>query len=258
MTGCSYESRAGEAQLNDEEHPVAGDALDEVTSRVRKLLAVAERTANDDESDAFSQKAAELIARYRLSPEALRPTSPDDFVIREHLVGRGAYVRARFLLLSEVAESMGCLATFMTGPAGTTAQVSGPKREVDAVLSLFHSLHQQMAVMAARQRRATAAATQRFRRAFMFGFAERVGEMLREMHRLVVNERDDPHSLLPMLRQQRERVHEFASQQLGPIRSAAAPSPVIADGAAAGRQAARDAEIGRTSVREQRAIGSGR
>lgn len=253
-----YDARAGETHLNDGEHSVAGDALDEVTRRVQKLLAVAERTANEDESDAFSRKAAELIARYRLSPGALRSTDPDDFVVHEHLIGRGAYVRARFLLLSEVAESMGCLATFTTGPDGTTAQVSGPQREVNAVMSLFHSLHQQMAVVASRQRRATAAATQRFRRAFMFGFAERVGEMLREMQRVIVDEHDNPHSLLPMLRQQRERVHEFALQRLGPIRSASAPSPVVADGASAGRQAARDADIGRTSVGEQRAIGSGR
>jgi hypothetical protein len=42
---------------------------------VQKLLAVANAQANDDESDAFSKKAAEFIARYRLSPEALRPKS---------------------------------------------------------------------------------------------------------------------------------------------------------------------------------------
>jgi len=48
-----YDARAGETHLNDGEHSVAGDALDEVTRRVQKLLAVAERTANEDESDAF-------------------------------------------------------------------------------------------------------------------------------------------------------------------------------------------------------------
>ena len=131
-------------------------------------------------------------------------------------------------------------------------------QEVILPKGAVESRAQQMAVMASRQRRATAAATQRFRRAFMFGFAERVGEMLREMQRVIVDEHDNPHSLLPMLRQQRERVHEFALQRLGPIRSASAPSPVVADGASAGRQAARDADIGRTSVGEQRAIGSGR
>lgn len=238
--------------------PADGMPLDEVTRRVQKLIAVAERTGNHDEADAFSKKAAELIARYRLTPEALRQKSSDEFTVRHHLLGRGAYVRARFLLLSEVAESMGCLATFTTGPAGTTAQVSGVHREVDAVMTLFHSLHSQVGTMVARERRATPAATQRFRRAFMFGFAERVGEMLREMQRSVVAEHHDGDSLMPVLLEQRPRVHEFASQQLGPIRSATAPSPVGADGASAGREAARDADIGRQRIAEQRAIGGGR
>lgn len=232
-------------------------SLDEVTDRVKKLIAVAERTENVDEAEAFSRKAAELIARYRVSPEALRQRSADEFIVQHHHLGRGAYVRARFLLLSEVAESMGCLATFTTGPKGTTAQVSGPHREVGAVLALFQSLHHQVATMVARERRSTAAATQRYRRAFMFGFAERVGELLREMQRSVAVEVDDDDSLLPVLREQRARVHEFASQQLGSIRSAPAPSPVVADGALAGREAARDADLGRTRIAEQRALGMG-
>ena len=122
-----------------------GLSLHEVTRRVQKLIAVAERTTHPDESDAFSRKAAELIARYRLSAEALRPRQPDEYVIHELVLGRGAYVRARFSLLSGVADAMGCLATFLTGPSGTTAQISGPLREVEAVEVLFNSLHQQMA-----------------------------------------------------------------------------------------------------------------
>lgn len=243
--------------VRSDEVTVGEMSLDEVTRRVQKLIAVAERTENSDEADAFSKKAAELIARYRLSSEALRPRDPDEFIIQRHFLGRGAYVRARFLLLSEVAESMGCLATYTTGAEGTTAQVSGVHREVDAVMALFHSLHHQVGVMVARERRATAAATQRFRRAFMFGFAERVGEMLREMQRSVVAEHRDGDSLVPVLLEQRARVHEFASQQLGPIRSASAPSPVVADGASAGREAARDADIGRIRIADQPAIGSG-
>ena len=163
-----------------------GLSLHEVTRRVQKLIAVAERTTHPDESDAFSRKAAELIARYRLSAEALRPRQPDEYVIHELVLGRGAYVRARFSLLSGVADAMGCLATFLTGPSGTTAQISGPLREVEAVEVLFNSLHQQMATQASKQRRTTSAATQRFRRAFMFGFAERISEMLHEVPYIVL------------------------------------------------------------------------
>ena len=233
-----------------------GLSLHEVTRRVQKLIAVAERTTHPDESDAFSRKAAELIARYRLSAEALRPRQPDEYVIHELVLGRGAYVRARFSLLSGVADAMGCLATFLTGPSGTTAQISGPLREVEAVEVLFNSLHQQMASQASKQRRTTSAATQRFRRAFMFGFAERVSELLHDAHS-VAAEQEDAQSLLPIMLEQRERVHRFAAEQLGPIRAAAAPAPVVANGASAGRQAASDADIGRIRVASQYAIGQG-
>ncbi len=232
-------------------------SLQEVTRRVQKLIAVAERTTNPEESSAFSRKAAELIARYRLSQEALCSRESDEYVIHELVLGRGAYVRARFSLLSGVADAMGCLATFLTGSSGTTAQISGPLREVEAVKVLFNSLHQQMATQASKQRHTTSAATQRFRRAFMFGFAERVSEMLHDAHSVAASEQEDAHSLLPILLEQRERVHRFAAERLGPIRAAAAPAPVVANGASAGRQAAADADIGRIRVASQYAIGQG-
>lgn len=234
-----------------------GLSLHEVTRRVQKLIAVAERTTHPDESDAFSRKAAELIARYRLSAEALRLRQPDEYVMHELVLGRGAYVRARFSLLSGVADAMGCLATFLTGPSGTTAQISGPLREVEAVEVLFNSLHQQMATQVSKQRRTTSAATQRFRRAFMFGFAERVSEMLHDAHSVAAAEQEDAQSLLPIMLEQRERVHRFAAEHLGPIRAAAAPAPVVANGASAGRQAASDVDLGRIRVASQYAIGQG-
>ena len=63
--------------MTESSHSAEGDdlSLQEVTRRVQKLIAVAERTTHPDESDAFSRKAAELIARYRLSAEALRPST---------------------------------------------------------------------------------------------------------------------------------------------------------------------------------------
>ena len=41
----------------------AGDSL---IGKVRKLLAMAEGSANSNEADAFSRKAAELIAQHRI------------------------------------------------------------------------------------------------------------------------------------------------------------------------------------------------
>ena len=55
-------------------HPVAPSLIE----KVRKLLAMAEGTANRNEADAFSRKAAELIAAHRIDPERLRQAVHDE------------------------------------------------------------------------------------------------------------------------------------------------------------------------------------
>ena len=42
-----------------------------LVAKVRKLLAMAEGSTNSNEADAFSRKAAELIAANRIDPERL-------------------------------------------------------------------------------------------------------------------------------------------------------------------------------------------
>ena len=45
-------------------------------AKVRKLLAMAEGTCNANEADAFSRKAAELIAEHRIAPEHFQSILP--------------------------------------------------------------------------------------------------------------------------------------------------------------------------------------
>ena len=73
--------------------------------RVRKLLAKAEGTENPHEAEAFSAKAAALIARYRISPERLRAAVDETLAVRRRPMGKGAYVRARLALLMAVADA---------------------------------------------------------------------------------------------------------------------------------------------------------
>ena len=70
-----------------------------LVAKVRKLLAMAERSTNANEADAFSRKAAELIAAHRIDPERLRCASHDELRVLQVAVGRGAYVRGRLALL---------------------------------------------------------------------------------------------------------------------------------------------------------------
>ncbi len=232
--------------------------LDSVIDRVQKLLAVAERTSNEQEADAFARKASELIARFRLSPEAIRQRRPDGFTLREQFIGRGAYVRARFHLLAAIADGMGCLATYTVGPSGTTAQISGSAVDVETVHLVYTSLHLQMAQRASMRRRNTAAATQRYRRSFMFGFAEQVGEMLAKVEHEAMEHSSHVETLMPALLEHRQQVHEFAERRLGRIRSASRPAPAQRDGMRDGRHAAETADIGRRRVRHTPELPVGR
>ena len=54
--------------------------------RVRKLLDKAEGTLNAHEADAFSRKAAELIAEHRIDPERLAAVdASDDLRVRDRI-----------------------------------------------------------------------------------------------------------------------------------------------------------------------------
>ena len=75
-----------------------------LVAKIRKLLAKAEGTDNPNEAEAFSAKAAQLIAAHRIDPRHVAEAlASGDLGVRQIAVGRGAYVRARLALLTAVA-----------------------------------------------------------------------------------------------------------------------------------------------------------
>ena len=243
--------------MTDAPSTARAEADQGVIDKVRKLLAMAESTDNSEEADAFARKAADLIARHRVTESALRDVDPDQLEVAELDLGRGAYVRARFHLLAGVAEAHGCLATFRTGGRGTLAHITGHRRDTLAVRVLFTSLLSQMTQRAALERRATSAATQRWRRSFMFGFADEVAAMLQTARSEAIAATDDPASTVPALRAQDVVVREFAGERLGRIVTARPAAPAVRDGLRAGRQAAAESDVGRVRLRGRAAIGRG-
>jgi len=233
-----------------------------LVERVRKLLDKAARTDNQHESDTFSRKAAELVARHRIDPERLaeRP-SPDDLGLVEIVVGRGAYVRGRLDLLHAIAENHDVRMVFQSRPVGSVATLAGRRDDLAIVEVMYASLHQQAASQMAEIRRSTGASTQRHRRAFLFGFATRIGELLAETRATVEEEAASAESNSGttelVLRERRERVDEFAQQSWGRVRSAAAPSAVVPDGFARGMKAAERADVGRTRLAGHKPLGEG-
>ena len=263
LVGCgcdTHPSQWGRMTSTDRSSscPVPNSAEPNLVARVRKLLAMAEGTDNPNEADAFSRKAAELIAEHRIDPERLCGDDRGDLDVVEIVVGRGAYVRGRLALLGAVGDSNGCKVVYEVRSHGTVALVAGYRADLESVGLLYHSLHTQAASRMAAERRATPAATQQWRRSFLFGYAAEVRSMLRRSAERAQRRADRAESVLPALRARDARVDEFATQRFGRIVSARPAKAPTMSGWQAGRDAASSADLGRPRVAGRRAIGPGR
>jgi len=231
------------------------------TERVRKLLDKAERTDNVHEAEAFARKAAELVAEHRIDPDRLADTAqPDDLALAEIEVGRGAYVRGRLDLLHAIADSHDVRMVFRSASTGSIAMLAGRHDDLSIVEMMYSSLHQQVAAKMSELRGPTGASTQRQRRAFLFGFATRIGELLAETRATVeaaAARSSGNDTTAVVLRERRDRVDDFARQSWGRVRSAAAPSAVVPDGFARGVSAADRADVGRTRFAARKKLGAG-
>jgi hypothetical protein len=232
--------------------------------RVRKLMDKAAATSNPHEADAFAAKAAELVARHRIDPDRLAGRAGDDqLAIREIMLGRGAYVRARLSLLTAVARNHDARVVFGSSPTGTIAYVAGYSSDLEVVELMYHSLHGQAAAQMAAQRRSTGAATQRFRRSFLFGYAERMSLLLAESRRDVEASAGGDETVGVVasnalaLQERSSRVDAFLERSLGRTRTARAAGMATTTGWEAGYQAAGRADVGRARLAGRRAIGKG-
>jgi hypothetical protein len=160
--------------------PLPGGLLD----KVRALLAKAESTPFEAEADAFTAKAQELMARYRIDRALLeasgRAARHEPSNVR--IAVPDPYADAKALLLALVADANGCRAVW--SKRGGFATVFGFDDELAAIEELFTSLLLQ-ATGALRREGSKRdpfgqSRTKRFRRSFLVAFATRVGERLRE------------------------------------------------------------------------------
>lgn len=227
--------------------------------RVRKLMDKAQSTSNPYEAEVFARKAAELIARHRLDPDRIATGVDDELGIREVPIGRGAYVRARLALLAAVVSAHDAQVVFGGTPDGTIAYVAGFEADLDVIGVMYSSLHGQACTQMASQRRSTAAATQRYRRSFLFGFADRLAELLAESRVAAEGAASSSHGsdLAPALLGRRRRVDAFATERFGRVRSARAPGAAQQGGWVAGAAAAERADVGRARLAGRRALGRG-
>jgi hypothetical protein len=243
---------------SDPPHDSPANFDDALLQRVRKLFDKANATTNQHEAEAFSRKAAELVARHRIDPERLASRrSGGAIAMRELPLGRGAYVRARLSLLTTIGDHHDVRVVFRSLPTGMVAYMAGHEPDLDVVEMLYHSLHQQAGVQMAAISRGTPAATQKYRRSFLLGFASRLGDVLDEMGRVVDEERTDEQvaATAIALRERGVRVDEFLEQSFGRIRSARPAGAAHAHGWRAGADAATRADVGRRPISTRPALG---
>lgn len=179
-------------------------------ARVRALLAKAESTEFDEEAEALTAKAQELITRHAIA-DALAHTPDDagDPSIRRMWID-GTYQDAKASLLSVVADANRCRA--IHDPELGWVTLFGYDADLDAVELLGTSLLAQATSAIVRQGprrgRDGRSTTRSFRRAFLFGFGARIGERLRAAAAELVASGPNRTRLLPVLAARDGRVDD--------------------------------------------------
>jgi hypothetical protein len=227
----------------------AAPSDDRVLRRIRGLLAKAESTEFAEEAEALTAKAQELMTRHAVDAALLDagPAPSGGAAVgtrRVHV--SDPYVRAKMQLLAAVAEANDVRLVWYQSLG--IANVVGGRADLDAVELLFTSLLLQVAqALAGAERQAgRRSASRSFRRAFLLGYAQRIGERLLVARRRATEEAAAERGvdLLPVLRSQREAVERAVTELFPKVRTSRSRSSVDAGGWHAGRAAAERADVG--------------
>jgi hypothetical protein len=228
-----------------------GPVDQKLLARIRALLAKAEATTFEDEADAFTAKAQELLTRYAIDEALLQtPGTVGEPSLRRILLD-DPYASAKAQLVATVAHANGCRAVYSSDVAWVT--VFGYDRDLDAVELLVASLLTQATRAMVRFGSQVDAAgrprTRSFRRAFLLGFAARIGVRLRGAAQRTRDATGDGSAgLLPVLARREERV-EAAQRAVFPELRTIRTTASNAAGWRAGEAAAELASLERSPHR---------
>lgn len=216
--------------------------------KVRALLAQAESTTFEAEAEAFTAKAQELMARYRIDQAVLAeqddgsaggPTSQRVTIARP-------YAKEKAFLLMGIADANGCRAVWAS--TGGYATVVGFASDLPVVDELFTSLLVQASRAIQREGSKRDAwgrnRTVRFRRTFLIAFSVRISERLQEAVHDVAEETEDKTgtAVVPLLAA-REEAARAAAAEMFPDTRALAPSATDREGWVAGQRFADQASL---------------
>jgi uncharacterized protein DUF2786 len=158
---------------------------DAILDKVRKLLAKAEDPAcTPAEAEAFTEKAAALIAKYGVDAALLAESDPTRDPVGDRVLDIPApYATEKCTLLSEVAGELRCRAVrrLRRGFDGKefSMHLFGHAADLERVEVLFTSLLVQASFALAAQRIPGHEHVAAYRRSWLIGFARAVGQRLR-------------------------------------------------------------------------------
>ncbi|MBA3741603.1 DUF2786 domain-containing protein [Sporichthya sp.] len=217
-------------------------------ARVRALLAKAESTTFEEEADALTAKAQELITKYALeallASETMEPGNGNGVETRR-LILNAPYVSAKASLVDAVAGANRCRCVFT--PADDLVTLLGTPGDLDAVDLLTTSLLTQAEVAMRQHRRefgyGGSSTIKSFRRAFLLAFAVRIRQRLAEAAAAVVAESADRDRLLPVLTRHAAEVDARVAELFPTLRTARRSTVSNSAGWAAGKAAADRARL---------------
>lgn len=189
-----------------------------VLGRIRSLLAKAETTDYEQEADALSAKAQELMTKFALDRAAVEAADhapgPLDAPAGCRIWLHPPYISAKTHLVSAVSQANSCRAV-TTGDLGFVT-VLGHEADLQLVEVLTTSLLVQAGremLRAGRQiTRFGQSRTRSYRHAFLVSYAVRIGERLRAAAQAAQAAVDDADRLLPVLAARDERVDRLFAE----------------------------------------------
>ncbi|NMN96606.1 DUF2786 domain-containing protein [Antrihabitans stalactiti] len=237
---------------NIDAHAAPAAAVDaKVLSRIRGLLAKAEGTEFAEEAETFTAKAQELMTKYAVTAALVesRDCTTSTVVQSRRIHLDNPYIKEKALLLSEIAGANRVRSVWFSTLG--MASLVGTPIDLEQTEMLFTSLLVQatraMQDEARRGGGPDAASSKSYRRAFLYGFAIRIGQRLRMTQtsataQAALESAVSVEDLLPVLAQQSAAV-DRAFEQLFPTTTATRTSPVDAAGWYAGQAAAERASL---------------
>ncbi len=187
-------------------------------STVRSLLAKAESTQYEEEAQALSAKAQQLISRYALDrmidADQAGPDQQSGSVATRRVWIDRPYVFAKATLIGVVSDANRCRSVLSEQLDCCT--VVGEPADLEAVELMATSLLVQAntAMLGCGRhgdRRGTSRTTS-FRRSFLLAYASRIGERLQSATDDAVEQTGRGSELVPLLERHDERVHEAFGQ----------------------------------------------